>query len=117
VVKNKNEENHISDTHCFLRVCKSGCCIGVVGARFRVLKLFIARLFAVVCVCFFCGWCFQWWICSGQWDWDAGSIEGDTEASILYSTGRWSHVEECCARCWVIALAFFGRSCIQCRDM
>ncbi len=23
VVKNKNEENHISDTHCFLRVCKS----------------------------------------------------------------------------------------------
>jgi hypothetical protein len=23
VVKNKNEENHISDTHCFLRVCES----------------------------------------------------------------------------------------------
>jgi len=39
----------------FASLQELGCCIGVVGAHFSVLKVVIARLFAVVCVCFFVG--------------------------------------------------------------
>jgi hypothetical protein len=64
VVKNKNEENHIFwHPLLFASLQEFGCCIGVVGAHFSILKVVIARLFAVVCVCvFFGGWWFRWWI-------------------------------------------------------